>query len=73
MWYFNNCADGIPYGGASGDVPVTGDWNRGGMSKIGIYRSGMRYLNNYADGTVSYVPYGGSAGEIPIIGDWKAH
>jgi hypothetical protein len=38
------------FGGISGDVPVTGDWDGSGRSKIGIYRSGAWLLDVNGDG-----------------------
>ncbi|MDA8083867.1 MAG: S8 family serine peptidase [Nitrospiraceae bacterium] len=65
------------FGGAAGDIPVTGDWNNDGITKIGIYRvvngEGFWYLD---DGTHNFGPiaprgpFGGLAGDIPVTGDW---
>jgi len=63
----------IPYG-ASGDVPLVGDWNGDGTTTIGVYRAsdGTFYLRNA--NTVGFgdliIPYG-AAGDIPLVGDWN--
>ena len=86
MWYLDFNGNGVwdangpdlsfPYGGA-GDIPIIGDWNGSGTSKIGVFRpsTGMWYLdfngNGVWDGngTDLSFPYGG-AGDIPVAGKW---
>jgi len=67
------------YGGISGDVPVVGDWNGDGRSKVGVFRSGFFWVldanGNYQfDGTGMghdlAFPFGGIAGDIPVVGKW---
>jgi hypothetical protein len=64
--------------GMNGDIPLVGDWNGRGTSKVGVFRP--------ADGTF-YLDYNGSGtwegcgtdrclqiglnGDIPLIGDWN--
>ena len=60
-----------------GDIPVAGDWNGSGVSKIGIYRpsSGQWYLDYNGNGTFDagdkVYNFGGIAGDIPVVGDWN--
>ncbi len=67
--------------GAAGDIPVVGDWNGDGRTKIGIFRNGNWYLDY--PGTGVWVGCGttattdrcyegtfGAAGDIPVVGDW---
>jgi hypothetical protein len=57
--------------GASGDVPVTGDWNGDGRSEVGVYRAseGRFHLRDH-NGTLFYVNWG-AAGDVPVTGDWN--
>jgi hypothetical protein len=66
--------------GLNGDVPLVGDWNGTGSSKVGAFRP--------ADGTF-YLDYNGSGtwegcgtdrclqiglnGDVPLVGDWNGH
>ncbi len=64
-------ADVIISYGASGDYPVTGDWDGNGTDTIGVYRNGTFYLRNsnsvgYADLTFQF----GAIGDQPVVGDW---
>lgn len=56
-----------------GDVPVLGDWNGDGTTKIGLFRKGTWYLD--LDGThqlTSAKAIGwGQEGDIPVVGDWN--
>lgn len=66
----------IPFGGMAGDIPVAGDWNGDGITKIGIYRNGAWHLDN---GThvfpvaATVAAFGGVAGDIPVVGDWNGN
>jgi hypothetical protein len=63
----------------SGDLPVVGDWNGDGRTKIGIFREGFFWMLDYNgngtwDGTgpgadVAFA-FGGIAGDMPVVGDW---
>jgi hypothetical protein len=99
MWYLDNPGTGtwvgcgsandptkdacIPWG-VVGDMPVVGDWNGNGKSKIGVFRNGMWYLDY--PGTGTWVGCGapkdptkdaciafGTAGFIPVVGDWNGN
>jgi len=55
-------------------VPVVGDWDNTGKKRIGIYRSGVWYLdidgdNLYTPGVDRQVSFGW-AGATPVVGDW---
>ncbi|TAN40736.1 MAG: hypothetical protein EPN25_06495 [Nitrospirae bacterium] len=91
LWYLdgnnNGVWDGTPsdflqtFGiGVPGAVPVTGDWNGSGTTKIGIYADGLWYLdlngNGAWDGTPTdgiYAFGGGVAGAVPVTGDWSGN
>jgi hypothetical protein len=67
----------IPPGGfKAGDLPVTGDWNGNGHSKVGVYRpsTGTWFLDTNGSGVFdsgdSTFQFGGLAGDIPVTGDW---
>jgi thermitase len=70
-------ADKILGFGASGDIPVTGDWNEDGKTEIGVYRSpGVWILdyngNNVWEGTPTDRILGfGSEGDSPVKGKWN--
>jgi len=57
----------------AGDVPVVGDWNGDGTSKIGLFRKGTWYLD--IDGThqlpSSKAIGWGKEGDVPMVGDWN--
>jgi hypothetical protein len=61
---------------AAGDLPVAGDWNGSGTSKIGIYRpsTGTWFLdyngNGIFDAGDKTYQFGGVAGDVPVVGDW---
>jgi uncharacterized protein (DUF2141 family) len=79
---FNHVFDGgdivTAFGGLPGDIPVVGDWNGDGRSKIGIYRGGT-WLLDYNGNGVWDTPgggdrqyqFGGLPGDIPVVGDWN--
>ncbi len=66
------------FGGNTGEIPIVGDWNGDGRTKVGFYLNGFWALdfngNGSFDGTGigqdRFVPYGGNAGEQPLIGKW---
>jgi hypothetical protein len=80
-WNGNGTFDGplldrvYQFGGLPGDVPVVGDWNGSGTTKIGLYRNGLWVLdlngNGTFDGGDTTVNYGGIAGDVPVVGDWS--
>jgi hypothetical protein len=67
------------FGGIAGDVPVVGDWNGDGKSKVGMFRSGFFWVldangNHTFDGTgvgqdLAF-PFGGLGGDKPVVGKW---
>ncbi|HME10715.1 MAG TPA: BACON domain-containing protein [Bryobacteraceae bacterium] len=67
------------FGGIPGDIPITGDWNGDGHTKIGIYRpsNGLFILDTNGDGvldagdSVFNLHIGKSPGDIPVTGDWN--
>ncbi len=67
------------YGGIQGDVPVIGDWNGSGISKVGVFRSGFFWVldangNQQFDGTGAgqdlAFAFGGIPGDICVVGKW---
>jgi hypothetical protein len=69
----------VNYGGITtpiADVPVVGDWNGSGTSKIGIFRAGFLWIldsngNGSFDAADAVFPFGGIAGDVPVVGDWN--
>ena len=67
------------FGGSGASyVPVVGDWNGDGKTKIGFYNNGFWALdvngNGTFDGVVldSFFGFGGNGvGEMPLVGDWN--
>jgi hypothetical protein len=63
-------------GAEPGDVPVVGDWNGSGTSKIGIFRQGFLWILDtdgdgvFEQGTDQTYAFGGVAGDVPVVGDW---
>ena len=62
--------------GTGGDVPVTGDWNGDGRTKIGIFRNGLWLLDVNGNGrwdgdSVDRIVSLGQAGDKPVVGDWN--
>ena len=66
------------FGGNAGEVPLVGDWNGDGRSKIGFYLNGFWALDNNGNGSFDgtgpggdrFLAYGGTAGNQPLIGRW---
>ena len=66
------------FGGNPSDVPIVGDWNGSGTSKIGLYRNGFWTLDYNGNGTYDgtgtgqdrFIAFGGNSGEQPILGKW---
>ena len=66
------------FGGLDIDKPLIGDWNGSGVSKVGIYRKGLWYLDMNGNGAwdgcdvdACIGPFGGFDLDKPVIGDWK--
>jgi Protein of unknown function (DUF1566) len=90
VWYLdangNGQWDGVAGGdtiayfgvGLTGAVPVTGDWNGGGKTKIGVYQNGYWYLDTNGNGqwdgeaTDQFAIFGiGLTNAVPVTGDWN--
>ncbi|WP_143172652.1 hypothetical protein [Actinacidiphila paucisporea] len=71
----NNGGDDFSFSyGASGDLPVHGDWNGDTVDTVGAFNSTthvftLRNSNSPGDATLT-ISYG-SAGDIPVTGDWN--
>ncbi len=69
----------FPFGGVPGDIPITGDWNGDGRTKVGIYRTsnGLFILDYDGDqqftaaDRVYNLGVGTQAGDVPVVGDWN--
>ncbi len=83
LWNFDVCHDAgfdgasstqtYTYYGEATDVPIVGDWNGTGATKIGVFRNGTWILNMNGTGKNSSSDRQftfGQAGDIPIVGDW---
>jgi hypothetical protein len=71
-------ADGSSKFGQSGDLPVTGDWNRDGVDEIGVFRpgTGQWFLdlngNDRLDGKRTDGHYRfGTKNDLPVTGAWN--
>jgi hypothetical protein len=55
------------------DIPIAGDWDGSGVTRLGVFRSGTWYLDvanrRTLDGSAKVVTFG-QAGDIPVLGDW---
>jgi hypothetical protein len=86
LWKFDTDGDGVAENcrsdecietfGTVGDLPVVGDWSRGGADAIGFFRQGDWYLdynnNGQWDGASIDRLLGpfGIADDLPVVGDW---
>ena len=67
------------FGGVAGDMPITGDWNGNGLTKVGVYRpaNGLFVLDWDGDGLFTgadkayNLGVGRVAGDVPVVGDWN--
>jgi hypothetical protein len=65
------------FGGKPDDIPVTGDWNGSGKTRIGVYGASTgEWLLDYngngvADAGDKTYRFGGQPGDIPVTGDWN--
>ena len=68
--YFNSF--GLP-----ADLPVAGDWNGDGKTKIGVFHNGSWFLDNGngqwdgCDVDRCHVEGFGMTGDLPVVGDWS--
>src|ERR1035441_7627700 len=55
-----------------GDKPIVGDWNHTGITKLGVFRNGVWFLdwNGRLDIRSARTFGFGLAGDIPVVGDW---
>ena len=81
-WYLDTNSDGFYAAGIDKEyqfgapdvIPILGDWNGDGRTKIGVYKDGAWYLDYLGEGTwtANTKSYGfGAAGYTPVIGDWN--
>jgi hypothetical protein len=78
---WDNCGTDscFAWGGDPSDIPVVGDWNGSGTTKIGVYRqaTGWWYLDTNGNGqwdgcgTDACVSWGGDPTDVAVIGDWS--
>ena len=63
--------------GMDGDIPLIGDWNGSGTSKVGAFRPGVGFFLDYNGNgiwegcVVDRCLWVGLSGDIPLIGDWN--
>ncbi len=81
-WYLDDNGNGIwdscstdlcmSFGQAS-DLPVVGDWNGSGRTKIGAFRAGGWFRDDNGNGIWDDCCFTGfgQAGDLPIVGDWN--
>lgn len=59
--------------GSPGDFPVVGDWDRDGVSEIGVVRGNrwlLRNRNSAGSPDIDITFSGWQQGDIPVVGDW---
>ena len=58
--------------GLAGDIPVVGDWDGSGVSRLGVFRGGSWILdwNNTGRPEDARTFAVGLPGDIPVVGDW---
>jgi hypothetical protein len=59
--------------GQAGDLPIVGDWNKTGTTKLGVFRKGLWILDTNDNGVIDAGDrqfYFGQTGDIPVVGDW---
>ncbi len=88
FWVLDYNGNGFYDGPAGGDkfyafggvaatyIPITGDWNGDGKTKIGYYNNGKWALDTNGNGTFDagdgLFTFGGNgANETPLLGDWN--
>jgi FtsP/CotA-like multicopper oxidase with cupredoxin domain len=82
-WYLDangsgawDAGDKVLVFGAAGDIPISGDWNGSGTTKLGTYKgNGVWWLDLNGNGaldtgeTFNF----GLPGDLPIVGDWNGN
>ena len=65
-------------GNGAGEIPVVGDWNGDGKTKVGFYYKGFWALDYNGNGVWDgpsggdrFIALGGNPGETPVVGDWN--
>ena len=59
------------FGGNPDDLPVTGNWDGSGKTRVGVYRSSSgEWLLDSAGAGKTY-RFGGQPGDVPVTGDWN--
>jgi hypothetical protein len=59
------------FGGVTGDIYVTGDWQGNGTSRAGIYRSGNWIEDVTGAHTYdTFFQFGGVPTDVPLVGKW---
>lgn len=75
VWFLTNAAVGTaaweqgPSLGASGDIPVVGQFDDDGRADIGVFRDGQ-WSWSLSGGTPRSPDTFGVAGDVPVVGDW---
>ncbi len=71
IWYVLRSSGGtfiVPFG-TSGDVPVQGDYDGDARTDYAVYRSGIWYVMNSSNGSVTGINFG-AATDKPLVGDF---
>jgi hypothetical protein len=59
------------------DIPVVGDWNASGTTKVGVFRLGFFWVldttgtHTFIQGVGQTFPFGGLSGDVPVTGKWR--
>jgi hypothetical protein len=66
--------------GTNGNLPILGDWNGSGTTKVGVFRpfDGTFYLDYNGNGawdgcSIDRCAAVGMTGDIPVVGDWNGN
>jgi hypothetical protein len=76
-WMLNTKGDpALAFGDVPGDIPITGDWNGSGTTKMGVYRPSthqflLDYYGNREFTEVYDLGVGADPTDIPVAGDWN--
>jgi FtsP/CotA-like multicopper oxidase with cupredoxin domain len=71
-----NTGDKVSVFGATGDIPISGDWNGNGTTKLGVYKgNGVWWLDMNGNGILDATEIFnfGIPGDVPIVGDWTGN